>query len=92
MYKLSKKELFSYNSNIIKPKLQHIQNAHTFMLEAYSKPCHISKMMRHIKRPCLATTVYLGIFEGYTGTFSKIQSCFGILREIKAYRGKFRHY
>ena len=63
MYKLSKKELFSYNSNIIKAKLQHIQNAHRFMLEAYSKPCHISKM-RHIERPCLATTVYLGFLKG----------------------------
>ena len=85
MYRLSKKELFSYNSNIIKPKLQHIQNAHRFMLEAYSKPCHISKMIRHIERPCLATTVYLGIFEGYTQGHSAKSS------HVLVYWGRLRH-
>ena len=61
------------------------------MLETYSKPCQISKMMGHIENPGIARTVYSGIFR-YSGTFSKIQQYSGRLRDIKAYWDIFRHY
>ena len=33
------------------------------MLEAYSKPCQIAKVMRHIENPGKVRTVYSGIFR-----------------------------
>ena len=48
------------------------------MPEAYSKPCQISKIMRHIENRAIVRTVYSGIFIN-------IQTCPSILRDIRAY-------
>ena len=68
------------------------------MSDAYSKPCPISRMMRHTVNPDIVRTVYSGIFrhiqghsclfrhfQAYSGTFSNIHPCSGILKDIKAY-------
>ena len=62
------------------------------MPAVYSKPCQISKMMRHIENPDMVRTVYSGIFryiQEHSAIFShvqdNIQTCLGIPRDIKAY-------
>ena len=50
------------------------------MPEAYSKPCQISKMMRHIENPDIAKK----FSQAFSGTFSNIQPCSGKLMDIKA--------
>ena len=57
------------------------------MPEAYSKPCQISRMMRHIENPGIVKTVYSCIF----GDINNIQPCSDISRDIKAYSGIFKH-
>ena len=55
------------------------------MPTTYSKPCQISKMMRHIEKPGLARKDYSNIprhIQGYSAIFSHVQA---ILRDIKAY-------
>ena len=62
------------------------------MPESYSKPCQLSKMMRHIKNPGIFRTVYSGIFrhiKAYSAVSSdvqaNIQTCSGVLKDIKAF-------
>ena len=65
------------------------------MPEAYSKPCKVSKMMKHTENPGIVRTAYSDIFrhiQAHSGTFSNIQPCSGILRDFKAYLDIFRHY
>ena len=61
------------------------------MTEAYWKPCQISKMNRHFEKPGIVRTLYSGIFM-HIGTFSNIQVWSGILSDVNAYWGIFRHY
>ena len=56
------------------------------MLEAYSKPCQISKMMRHIENP--GPHSLFRHFQTYSGTSSNIQSCSCIFRDT-VNRGDF---
>ena len=50
------------------------------LLEAYSKPCQIYKMMRHIGNPCIVKIVYLHWhFQAYSDT----RGYYGILRHIQ---------
>ena len=44
------------------------------MFEAYSKPCQISKMMRHIENLDIVRTVYSDIFMHSSGSFRNIQA------------------
>ena len=47
------------------------------MPEAYSKPCQISKMMRHIENSGIVRTVFSGIFgniQGYLAIFNHDQA------------------
>ena len=44
------------------------------MFEVYSKPCQISKMMRHIENLDIVRTVYSGIFMHSSGSFRNIQT------------------
>ena len=47
------------------------------MPEAYSKPCQISKIMRHIENPVIIRTVYSGICrhtQGHLAIFSHVQT------------------
>ena len=57
------------------------------MPEAYSKPCQISRMMRHIENPGIVKTVYSCIFRD----INNIQPCSDISSDIKAYSGIFKH-
>ena len=52
------------------------------LLDAYSKPCQTSKMMRHIENPGIVRTVYSGIFRDIQ-QYSTILR----LRHIEAYSG-----
>ena len=68
------------------------------MFEAYSKPCQISKMMRHIENLDIVRTLYSGIFMHSSGSFRNIQAYWRTLRHIETYSGiikaywaKFRH-
>ena len=60
------------------------------MAEAYSKLCEISKMMRYIEN--IPHHSLFKHFQGYSGTFSTVEPCSGILRDIKSFWGIFRHY
>ena len=68
------------------------------MPEAYAKPCQISRMIRHTENPDIVRTVHsiqftvFKQFQVYLGTFNNIQPCSGIVRDIKACCGTFRHY
>ena len=56
--------------------------------EAYSKPCQIYKMMRHIGNPDMVRTVFSGISrhtQEHSATFSNGQSYLGTLRHIEVY-------
>ena len=53
--------------------------------EAYSKPCQIYKMMRHIGNPDIVRTVFFRQFQAYSETFSNIQQRSVIFRNTKAY-------
>ena len=47
------------------------------MPTAYSKPCQISKMIRHIEKPGLVRTVYSNVLrhiQGYSAIFSHVQA------------------
>ena len=47
------------------------------ILEAYSKPCQIHKMIRHIKNVGINRTLHLGILkqnQGYSAVFSHLQT------------------
>ena len=47
------------------------------MPTTYSKPCQISKMMRHIEKPGLVRTVYSNILrhiQRYSAIFSHVQA------------------
>ena len=57
------------------------------MTEAYTKPCQISKMVRHIENPGLVKAKQF--IQAYSGTLSK---CLDILRDIKAYSGVIEAY
>ena len=44
---------------------------------AYSKPCQISKMLRHTENPDVIRTVYSGIFrhiQGHSAIFCHVQA------------------
>ena len=45
------------------------------MPESYSKPCQISKMIKHIENPGIVSL--FRHFQAYSGTFSNIQPCSG---------------
>ena len=65
------------------------------MPEAYSKPCQISKMMRHIEIAGIVRTVYLGIFrhvQGHLAILRHTQAYWvsSILRSIELYSDIFR--
>ena len=68
------------------------------MPEAYAKPCQISEMIRHTENPDIVRKVHsiqftvFKQFQAYLGTFNNIQPCSGIVRDIKACCGTFRHY
>ena len=47
------------------------------MPETYSKPCQMSKMVRHIENPDIVRTVYSVIFkhiQGHSALFSHVQA------------------
>ena len=46
----------------------------------------------HIESPGYSQNSLLTHFQAYSGTFSNIKPCSGILRDIKAYWGIFWHY
>ena len=57
------------------------------MLVAYSKPCQISKMIRHVENLGIVRTVYLAIFrqiQGHSTIFSHVQAYWGTSRYIQA--------
>ena len=54
----------------------------------YSKPCQISRMMRHVGNP---QNNLFSHFQTYLRTFKNIQSCSGMLRDIKADLGIFKY-
>ena len=56
----------------------------------YSKPCQMSKMMRHIENHDIIRTVVLGIFrhiQGHPAIFSPVQAYLGVLGHIEVYSG-----
>ena len=51
---------------------------------AYSKPCQISKIMRHIENPGIVRTVYSGIFMDIFEAYSGVVEEYGaIIRHIR---------
>ena len=59
---------------------------------AYSKPCHISTMMRHVENPGIVRTVYFDIFTYILENSAilshvqvNVQACSSTLWNIKAY-------
>ena len=63
------------------------------MSTTYSKPCQISKMMRHIEKPGLVRTVYSNILrhiQRYSAIFSHVQALWGTLRDTEPYSDIFR--
>ena len=47
------------------------------MPTTYSKPCQISKMIKHIEKPGLVRTVYSNVprnIQGYSAIFSHVQA------------------
>ena len=60
------------------------------MPEAYSKPCQISRMMKHIENPGIIRTVYSGIFrhiQWHSAILSHFQTYWGTLRHVEAHSG-----
>ena len=57
------------------------------MPDAYSKPCQISKIMRHIENPEIEQLI-----QAYSGTFSNIQAYSGTSRHIQALLGHIEPY
>ena len=60
------------------------------MTEEYSKPCQISKMMKHIENPDTVKAVFSGILrdiQRHVALFSHVQACLGTLRYAQAYSG-----
>ena len=65
------------------------------MPEAYSKPCQIYKMMRHIENPGIVRRIYSGIFnhiQGYSTLFSHGQPYWGTISYIEEYSGIIEIY
>ena len=75
------------NSNITKLDAIIIMLLHVYcdkfrtlaylMSEAHSKPCQISKMMKHIKNPAIVRTVFSDIFRNiweHLAIFSHVQA------------------
>ena len=88
----------SYNNNnnvIITTYCSILRTMVYLMPEEYSKPCQISKKMRHIESPGIVRTVYSGIFrhsQGQSAICSHVQTYLGRLRYIEAYSGTFEAY
>ena len=62
--------------------------------EVYSKPCQISKLMRHIENPAIVRTVYSSIFrsiQGHSAIFSHFQAYRGKSRHIEAIQALLKH-
>ena len=60
------------------------------MPETYSKPCQISKMVKHIELWHCKNSLFR-YFQAFSGTFSNTQPLLCILREIKAYKCILMH-
>ena len=60
------------------------------MSEAYSKPCQMYKMIRHIENPGIVRIIYSGIFRRiheHSEIFSQSQVYWRTIRDIQAYSG-----
>ena len=83
MYKSSRQEFqdnnISYNNNVVITMLRHIQNP--LMQETYSKPCQISKMIRHIENLRIVRTVCSGILRYIKAYWGICRHYWGILSD-----------
>ena len=65
------------------------------MPETYSKPCEISKMMRHIENPGIIKTVYSDIvrsIQGHSAILSHVLAYCRILRHTESYSSIIKAY
>ena len=60
------------------------------MTEEYSKPCQISKMMKHIENPDTVKAVFSGVLrdiQRHVALVSRVQVCSATSWDVEAYSG-----
>ena len=72
--------------------LRYTQTTGIFNASGIFKTCQISKMTRDKAFVWYSQKSFFRHFQAYSGIFSKIEPCSGILRDIKAYSGIFEAY